>query len=297
MVSASPLDTIICLTGSDANTTSIGKGVTSGTSSTSSSAKASAPEQPVKRPRWWGELLVIAFLAWAYDSVANLAPLRERLALVHGRGILSFEQSLHIAPEATLNRWLSAHDTFATLLSYYYDNAHFVVTFGLLGWLWWKRADIYRPLRSSLVAINLIGLIVFWRYPVAPPRMLSGFTDVIASSHTFGSWHTGSLAADANQFGAMPSLHIAWAAWCTLVLWRLSGRVWVRTLALLYPCVTAFAVIATGNHYVLDLMGGLAAFALAVALIRAGSMSVAHVTKLLLSRKTGRLAAASEDAL
>ncbi len=139
------------------------------------------------RPRWWGEILVIVFLAWAYDTIANLAPLREKLALAHGSDILSFERSLHIAPEAALNSWLVAHDTFGTLLSYYYDNAHFIVTFGLLGWLWWKRADIYRPLRSSLVAINVIGLLVFWLYPVAPPRMLSGFTDVIASSHTFGS--------------------------------------------------------------------------------------------------------------
>lgn len=236
---------------------------------------------------------MIVFLAWVYDSVANLAPLREKLALAHGRDILSLEQSLHIAPEAALNRWLVANHTFGTLLSYYYDNAHFIVTLGLLSWLWWRRADIYRPLRSSLVAINVIGLIVFWRYPVAPPRMLSGFTDVIASSHTFGSWHTGSLAADANQFAAMPSLHIAWAAWCTLVLWRLSPRRWLRTLAVLYPCVTAFAVVATGNHYALDLLGGLLTFAFALAL--AGS--VAHVTKLLLSRRTGRLAAASEDAL
>ncbi|MGA9876097.1 MAG: phosphatase PAP2 family protein, partial [Solirubrobacteraceae bacterium] len=247
----------------------------------------------VKRPRWWGELLVIAWLAWAYDTITNLAPLREKLALAHGRGILSFERSLHIDPELTLNRWLLAHHTLATVLSYYYDNAHFIVTFGLLGWLWFKRADIYRPLRRSLVAINVIGLIVFWLYPVAPPRMLSGFTDIVASSHTFGSWHTGSLAADANQFAAMPSLHIAWAVWCTLVLWKLSARTWVRVLAVVYPCVTAFAVLATGNHYVLDLLGGLATFALSLALVRVGS--VAHVTKLLLSRKTGRLAAATDD--
>jgi hypothetical protein len=241
--------------------------------------------------------LVIVWLAWLYDMVTNLAPLRENLALAHAREILSFEQSLHIAPELTLNRWLVAHQALGTILSYYYDNAHFIVTFGLLGWLWWKRADIYRPFRSSLVAINLIGLAVFWRYPVAPPRMLvaNGFTDVVASSHTVGSWHTGSLAADANQFAAMPSLHIAWAVWCTFVLWRLSSRVWVRTVAVLYPCMTAFAVLATGNHYVLDLVGGLATFALAVALVR--SASVAHVTKLLLSRRTGRLGPASEDAL
>lgn len=217
------------------------------------------------RPRWWGELLVIVFLAWAYDTIANLAPLREKLALAHGSDILSLERSLHIAPEAALNSWLVAHDTLGVVLSYYYDNAHFIVTFGVLGWLWWKRADIYRPLRSSLVAINVIGLLVFWLYPVAPPRMLSGFTDVIAYSHTFGSWHTGSLAADANQFGAMPSLHIAWAVWCTMVLWRLSSSAWVRVVAVAYPCVTAFAVLATGNHYLLDLVGGLMTFAAACA--------------------------------
>jgi hypothetical protein len=269
---------------------------TGGTRSSQASGEAERPaSREAKRPRWWGELLVVLFLAWVYDSVANLAPLREKLALAHGSDILSLEQSLHVAPEAALNHWLVAHDTLGTLLSYYYDNAHFVVTLGLLGWLWWKRADIYRPMRSSLVAINAIGLLVFWLYPVAPPRMLSGFTDVIASSHTFGSWHTGSLAADANQFGAMPSLHIAWAVWCTLVLWQLSARPWVRVVALIYPCVTAFAVLATGNHYLLDLVGGLVTFALAVALVRL--VSVAHVTKLLLSRRTGRLAAASEDAL
>lgn len=257
--------------------------------------EVASPE--VRRPRWWGELLVIVWLAWLYDMVTNLAPVREKLALAHARDILNLERSLHLAPELTLNRWLVAHHAFGTILSYYYDNAHFIVTFGLLGWLWWKRADIYRPLRSTLVAINLIGLVVFWRYPVAPPRLLvaNGFTDVVATSHTVGSWHTGSLATDANQFAAMPSLHIAWAAWCTLALWQLSRRTWVRVLAVLYPCMTAFAVLATGNHYLLDLLGGLAAIALALALVRLAS--VAHVTKLLLSRRTGRLGPASEDAL
>jgi PAP2 superfamily len=258
---------------------------------------ANPPEQPARRPRWWGELLVIAWLAWLYDMITNLAPVREKLALAHARELLSFEQSLHIAPEEALNRWLVAHQALATILSYYYDNAHFIVTFGILAWLWWKRAEIYRPLRTTLVAINLIGLAVFWRYPVAPPRLLvaNGFTDVVAASHTVGSWHTGSLAAEANQFAAMPSLHIAWAVWCTLALWQLSTRGWVRALAVLYPCVTAFAVLATGNHYVLDLIGGLLSFALAMALVRL--VPVAHVTKLLLSRRTGRLGPASEDAL
>ena len=35
----------------------------------------------------------------------------------------------------------------------------------LLGWLWWRRADIYRPLRNSLVLVNVIGFVVFWLLP------------------------------------------------------------------------------------------------------------------------------------
>lgn len=237
------------------------------------------------RPRWWGELLIIAWLAWLYDIINNFAPVRVQAALTHGRGILSLEQSIGLSPELALNRWLSAHHTLGAVLSYYYDNAHFIVTFGLLGWLWFARADIYRPLRSVLVVLNLIGMLVFWLYPVAPPRLLvaKGFTDVVAASHTLGSWHTGSLAADADQYGAMPSLHIAWAVWCTLVVWRLTESVPVRVLAVVYPCITAFAVLATGNHYLLDLVGGLATFALALVLVRA--WSVADVTNLLRSRR------------
>ncbi|HUN79849.1 MAG TPA: phosphatase PAP2 family protein [Solirubrobacteraceae bacterium] len=251
---------------------------------TSSAAQVSSAAAAV-RPRWWGELLIIAWLAWLYDIINDFAPVRVQAALAHGRGILRLEHSLGISPELALNRWLSAHQTLGAVLSYYYDNAHFAVTFGLLGWLWLKRADIYRPLRNSLVAVNLVGMLVFWRYPVAPPRLLasSGFTDVVAASHTLGSWHTGSLAADADQYGAMPSLHIAWAVWCTLVVWRLTENVPARVVAVLYPCLTAFAVLATGNHYLLDLLGGLATLALALLLARA--WSVADVTNLLRSRR------------
>ena len=97
--------------------------------------------------------------------------------------------------------------------------------------------------------------------------MLDGFTDVVASTHAFGSWHTGALASAANQLAAMPSLHMAWAAWCTLALWRATRRPLVRALAVAYPCLTALAVLATGNHFLLDIFGGLIVLAIAVALV------------------------------
>jgi membrane-associated phospholipid phosphatase len=220
-----------------------------------------------RRSPWWLEAITIAWLAWLYDAVTNLPPLRLNAALAHGRSILSTERSLGISPERALDRWLAHHDGLATVLSYYYDNAHFIVTLGILGYLWWRRSDLYRPLRTSLVAINVFGFVVFWLYPVAPPRMLGGFTDIVAASHTLGSWHTGALASDANQLAAMPSLHIGWAIWCTVALWRISSRWTVRAAAVLYPFLTGFAVLATGNHYLFDILGGLLLAAATLVLI------------------------------
>lgn len=223
---------------------------------------------------------MIVWLCWVYDMTTNLAPLRLHLALAHAEGILALERSLGVSPELSLDRWLGRHHTLGLIVSDYYDNAHFVVTLGLLGWLWWRRADIYRPLRTTLVLANVIAFVVFWCYPVAPPRMLGhdGFSDIVASSGAFGSWHTGALASAANQLAAMPSLHMAWAGWCALVVWRLTRRAWLRGLALLYPCMTAFAVLSTGNHYLLDVLAGLLTLGVALAITAsiprlAGSMS------------------------
>jgi PAP2 superfamily len=242
------------------------------------------------RTRWWVEALVVVWLCWVYDAINNLAPLRVHAALAHGRAVLSLERSLGLDPEVALNRWLAGHHTLGLLLSDYYDNAHFVVTLGLLGWLWYRRADIYAPLRNVLVAINAIGFAVFWLYPTAPPRLLSGsgFTDVVASTGAFGGWHTGSLAVVANQFAAMPSLHMAWAVWCSLVIWAMTKRDsvsggpgspassrlrhprwWARVAAVAYPFVTCVAVLATGNHYLLDVLAGVATAVLAVVLVGA----------------------------
>ncbi|HEY7891519.1 MAG TPA: phosphatase PAP2 family protein [Solirubrobacteraceae bacterium] len=223
------------------------------------------------RAHLWRELLVIAWLGWVYDLITDLAPLRAHTAITNGEDLLVLERSLHLNVELTLNRWLASHHTLGLILSDYYDNAHFVVTLGVLGWLWFRCGQAYRPLRTALVLINLIGFAVFWRYPVAPPRMLTGlgFSDVVASTHAFGSWHAGSLASAANQFAAMPSLHVAWALWSAIALWRVPARLWVRLLVALHPVATVFIVFATGNHFVLDALAGALTCVLALALASA----------------------------
>ncbi|MGI8921697.1 MAG: phosphatase PAP2 family protein [Solirubrobacteraceae bacterium] len=224
-----------------------------------------------QRSPWWIELAAISWLYLIYDRISDLAPLRQQEALAHGRGILHLERIVHLAPELSLNHWLLPHHLLAEILANYYDIAHFVVTIGLLMWLWWRRPDLHRPLRNTLMFTNVIGLVVFWAYPLAPPRLLagSGFTDVVASTHAFASWHVGVLASQANQLAAMPSLHVAWSAWCAIVLWRVSRRALVRGLALAYPLMTSFAVVATGNHFVADVLAGVLTTAMATGLAAA----------------------------
>ena len=219
-----------------------------------------------RRSPLWIELLVVVWLCWVYDAIANLAPVRERMALSNGAAILRLETYLHLDPEAALDHWLAAHHSLAVIVSNYYDNAHFVVTLGVLGWVWWSAPAIYRPLRNSLVLVNVIGMLVFWTFPTAPPRLLdpTRYVDVVASTHAFGSWHSGTLGNVANQFAAMPSLHVAWAMWSALALWRLWSHQRWRVLVWIYPAITTLAVMATGNHYLMDVLGGLATFALSV---------------------------------
>ena len=222
-----------------------------------------------RRSRWWIDVLVIVWLCWLYDLIANLAPVRQKQALAHASSILHLERVLHLDPEAALNHWLAGHHTLAVWLSNYYDNAHFVVTLGVLGWIWLRAPlDVYRPLRNNLILINVIGMVVFWMYPTAPPRLYdpAGFSDVVASTHAFGSWHSGTLGGVANQFAAMPSLHISWAMWSALAIWRLAGTGRWRVTVWLYPLLTALAVMATANHYLLDVVAGAATFAVATAL-------------------------------
>ena len=154
----------------------------------------------------WFEVLVAAWLLWIYDQINDLAPLRRLEALHNAANVLAFERSINLSPELSLDHWVVSHATLGLVFSYYYVSAHFFVTFGLLAYMWWKRPAIYRPMRTQLVLINVIGLVVFWRFPVAPPRMLisDGFRDIIALTHAVGDFHRRLLAKAATSTPQCP---------------------------------------------------------------------------------------------
>jgi membrane-associated phospholipid phosphatase len=210
---------------------------------------------PVRRPRIIGELLVVVLLLRAYDLVRGHAEVREVAALHHGRQLLGVERWLHINIELSANLWTTQQTVLSLAASYWYQFAHLTVTLGALVWCWWRRARSYRRVRNALVLTNVFGLAIFLVYPAAPPRFLPGlgFVDAVANAG-FGVTHGGPVTAD--QFGAFPSLHLAWAVWTAVVAHRLVRSKTLRRLWLGYPLITAVVVVVTGNHYLLDVVAG-----------------------------------------
>jgi hypothetical protein len=203
------------------------------------------------------DLLIVAWLIWLFDAINNLAPVRQGLAEHDGQRVLDFERSLHLAPEHALNVWLAHRHTLSQLVVFWYENVHIVVTLAVFAWLWWRRADVLDVMRPTLVIVNVIALAVFWSFPTAPPRMLpGGYVDLVAVAQHLPPWQLGATALHSNQLCALPSLHIAWATWSSIAVWRLSERRWVRALALVYPLATSYAVMATANHYLADCLAG-----------------------------------------
>ncbi len=209
----------------------------------------------MKRPQIIGELIVVLVLLRAYDLVRGHAELRQAAALRHGEQLLNVERWLHINVELSVNLWTAQQSALSLLASYWYQFAHLSVTLGVLVWCWWRRAHSYRRARNALVLTNVFGLVIFLIFPAAPPRFLPGFGFVDAVARAgFGTSHGGPVTAD--QFGAFPSLHLAWAVWTAVVAHRLVRSTVLRRLWLCYPLITATVVVATGNHYLLDVLAG-----------------------------------------
>ncbi|MFI8641154.1 phosphatase PAP2 family protein, partial [Streptomyces chartreusis] len=59
-------------------------------------------------------------------------------------------------------------------------------------------------------------------------------------------------------YAAMPSLHVGWALWCGVILWRFGGTRLTKVAAVAYPLITTIVVMGTANHYFLDAVAGAA---------------------------------------
>ncbi len=228
------------------------------------------------------EVALIGALYLVYSAIRNRLPLNVTAARDNAEKILDVERWLGIDWELPANLWAASNHALAVGANYYYAICHFVFTVGLLVWVFIRRHDLYAWARNALLFTTVLALIGFALYPMAPPRLLSGqgYIDTFVAFGTWGSLSQGSLSELTNQYAAMPSLHVGWAVWCAWVVVRLTSRVWLRVVAVLHPVLTSIVVVVTANHFVLDIVGGIAAvvggFLLAALVARLAEQCVAE---------------------
>ena len=197
-------------------------------------------------------LVLVPYQLLAVDGASRTAE-----AIENAKDLLRVEQQSGIAVEAWLFRATAAHPPLMTLALQYYDVMHFLVPAVATLMLALRAPASWAPIRTAFVVCSLTGLAVFWLYPVAPPNLVpdAGFTGAATSNPAY-------------PFGAMPSLHVAWALWAAAaVAAATSGpmRVAAVTLGGLHAALTVLVVLATAHHWVVDVFGGVAAIGIGAA--------------------------------
>uniref|UniRef100_A0AAU2VVD7 Phosphatase PAP2 family protein n=1 Tax=Streptomyces sp. NBC_00008 TaxID=2903610 RepID=A0AAU2VVD7_9ACTN len=228
------------------------------------------------RPRWWTELPLLALVYAAYSGGRLLVRGDVSTAVDHGLRILDLEQTLRINFEHPLNRLLTAHSSIGIPADFAYASLHYLITPAVLIWMFRRHSQAYRRARTWLMTSTMLGLIGFTLMPTCPPRLLAaghGFVDTMAQYSSYGWWGTEASAPRGmggmtNQYAAMPSLHVGWALWCGILIWRHGRHPLVRAAGVAYPLITVFVVMGTANHYFLDAVAGAAVMGLGALLGR-----------------------------
>jgi len=222
------------------------------------------------RLAWYQEILAIIAGDALYEMIRASAPQKAGLAFHNAAVLTALEPRAVTDAEVWLRGFTVNHAIVTHLFTWYYAIFHLSATVSVLVWLWWRRPRGYARARTALFALTFGGLLIFWVFPVAPPRLLTpeainalGTPAIAALDGTGGV--TGAVSSLVNPYAAFPSLHVAWAAWCAWAVWAnvRSPRRWA---AWLYPLGTIIVVVGTANHYVIDVLGGLFLVFLAVLL-------------------------------
>ncbi|MFZ3469861.1 MULTISPECIES: phosphatase PAP2 family protein [unclassified Streptomyces] len=231
-----------------------------------------------RRPRIWFEVLLIAVSYWTYSLIRNAVPEQKAAALANADWIWKVEGALGIAVEEKVNHAVNAVTWLIVGMNYYYATLHFVMTIGVLVWIYRFHPGRYAATRLVLFATTGVALVGYYFYPLAPPRLMNGqnFVDTVLVHHTWGSMASGNLKHMSNQYAAMPSMHIGWSLWCGLTIFAVASAPWARILGLLYPAATLVVIVSTANHFWLDAVGGMLCLAFGFAVSRAWYGSLPH---------------------
>jgi hypothetical protein len=196
------------------------------------------------------ELAVVAALYAVWRGAHALPLAQDDGAIERARQIVTLEHDLHLPTELSLQHVVLQHDWLAWLTSYYYATVHVPALVVFLVWLYARHPDHYPHWRNALAILT--GLCLLIRFVrVAPPRFLTdlGYIDI---SERFGPSIYGPVGTGvSDQFAAMPSIHVGWAAVVSFGILAASSSRW-RGLYLLHLAITILVVSAGGHHWWLD---------------------------------------------
>jgi membrane-associated phospholipid phosphatase len=210
---------------------------------------------------WFG------FLA-AYQVARGVADRNPPRAFENGLHVIGIERHSNALFELTLQRLVDGSQVLATAASWTYWNSEFTVLGLALLWVYLRRNEAFMKFRNTILLANAIGLVGYVALPTAPPRMFPdlGFRDTLSN---FSELNHGSgiIEFAANPYAAMPSLHAADALIVGLVLASVCRSRVAKVLWLLWPAWVWFSVMATGNHFWLDVLGGVLVATVALVIV------------------------------
>jgi PAP2 superfamily len=214
-------------------------------------------------PLGWGDFLFQLSL-WlgfglVYQVARGLADRNPVEAFENGRLVIDTQNAIHMLVELDLQRVvLAAGDVAVQSVNWTYWLAQFpVVGLGLL-WVYLRRNEVFLAVRNWILLTNLLALVGYVLMPTAPPRMFPewGFVDTLASSAAVNHG-SGLVELASNPYAAMPSVHAADALIIGFALATLVRSRWLSALWTLWPTWVWFSVMATGNHFWLDVAAGI----------------------------------------
>jgi membrane-associated phospholipid phosphatase len=143
------------------------------------------------------------------------------------------------------------------LADWVYLDAHGVVTFGALTYVYLRRNDSYYGLRNMFMIAMALALVGYAVYPTAPPRLMPqwGFADPVRQLTGIDA-ERGPGSVLINAYAAIPSMHVCFALLTGWSMSALSARRALRLAWRVYPLVIMLVVVVTGNHYLTDIVLG-----------------------------------------
>ena len=179
-----------------------------------------------------------------------------RRAVRNADRVVAAEERLGLRIEPAIQQAALRHRRLVDMLNLGYAVGNLTLSVGWLIVLYHRGSPAFVPERRAAVAAFASALPVFLAFPTAPPRSRDDQVDTLLERGI--DLENQALVRLYNPIAAMPSHHVAFAVVTGLGMARFARNPLVRVAGAAYPAAVALVVVATGNHYTLDVIAGAA---------------------------------------